>query len=71
MRRGGQPTNSFGFMDGGIDALYLEHFSPEIQLRVRRQIFEHHAVELLVGAADIVETGAASIPFLIAAPPCG
>ena len=62
------PANSFGFMDGGIDAAYLERFGAEIQLRVRRQIYEHHAGELLVGAADVVETGDAHIPYLIAAP---
>jgi O-acetyl-ADP-ribose deacetylase (regulator of RNase III) len=62
------PANSFGFMDGGIDALYLDHFGPEIQLRVRRAIWERHHGELLVGAADVVETGDARIPYLIAAP---
>jgi O-acetyl-ADP-ribose deacetylase (regulator of RNase III) len=62
------PANSFGFMDGGIDALYLAHFGADIQLRVRRQIYEYHAGELLVGAADIVETGDSRIPYLIAAP---
>jgi len=55
-------------MDGGIDAQYLDHFGPEIQSRVRRQIYDHHAGELLVGVADIVETGHETIPFLIAAP---
>jgi O-acetyl-ADP-ribose deacetylase (regulator of RNase III) len=62
------PANSYGFMDGGIDAQYLDHFGPEIQARVRRQIYDHHAGELLVGVADIVETGHGAIPFLIAAP---
>ena len=62
------PANSFGFMDGGIDAVYPNHFPGDIQMRVRRQIFDHHAGELLVGAADIVETGDDAIPFLIAAP---
>jgi O-acetyl-ADP-ribose deacetylase (regulator of RNase III) len=62
------PANSFGFMDGGIDALYMDYFGSEIQMRVRRQIYDHHAGELLVGAADIVETGNAGLPFLIAAP---
>jgi len=55
-------------MDGGIDALYMDYFGAEIQLRVRRQIFDHHAGELLVGIADTVETGDTVIPFLIAAP---
>jgi O-acetyl-ADP-ribose deacetylase (regulator of RNase III) len=62
------PANSYGFMDGGIDALYLDHFGPDIQSRVRRQIYDQHAGELLVGVADIVETGHETIPFLIAAP---
>ncbi|HWE16053.1 MAG TPA: macro domain-containing protein [Hyphomicrobiaceae bacterium] len=62
------PANSFGFMDGGLDALYLDYFPGDIQMRVRRQIFDHHAGELLVGTADIVETGHDAIPFLIAAP---
>src|SRR5258708_7257373 len=55
-------------MGGRIDAAYLNHFGPELQSRVRRQIYDHHAGELLVGVADIVETGHATIPFLIAAP---
>jgi hypothetical protein len=28
------PANSYGFMDGGIDALYMNHFGHEIQSRV-------------------------------------
>jgi len=62
------PANSFGFMDGGIDALYMDYFGPDIQMRVRRAIYEHHFGELLVGAADVVETDDARIPYLIAAP---
>ena len=62
------PANSFGFMDGGIDALYLERFGAELQVRVRAMISERHHGELLVGAADIAETGDATIPYLIAAP---
>lgn len=62
------PANSFGFMDGGIDGLYLDHFGRDIQTRVRRQIFDYHAGEIPVGNADIVETGNPRIPFLIFAP---
>jgi O-acetyl-ADP-ribose deacetylase (regulator of RNase III) len=62
------PANSYGFMDGGIDALYLNHFGSEIQRRVRRQILDYHQGELLVGQADIVETDNDKIPFLITAP---
>lgn len=62
------PANSFGFMDGGIDALYLNHFGKAVQDRVRRAILARHHGELLVGSADIVETDDARIPYLIAAP---
>ena len=62
------PANSFGFMDGGIDGIYMDHFGAEIQLVVRRQIYEHHRGELIVGHADVVETGDEKIPFLIMAP---
>ena len=46
----------------------LDYFGPEIQLRVRRAIWERHHGELLVGAAVAVETGDARIPYLMAAP---
>ncbi len=62
------PANSFGFMDGGLDALYIDYFGPEIQMRLRRVILDRHHGELLVGAAEIVETGHQQIPYLIAAP---
>lgn len=62
------PANSFGFMDGGIDVVYLRRFGEELELTVRRQIYEQHHGELLVGQADVVETDDAKIPFLIAAP---
>ena len=62
------PANSFGFMDGGIDAVYKQYFGEAIELAVRRQIYEVHAGELVVGSADIVETQDEHIPFLIAAP---
>ena len=62
------PANSFGFMDGGIDSSYLKYFGSELQDRLQAAIASHHHGELLVGAAEIVETRNASIPFLIAAP---
>jgi O-acetyl-ADP-ribose deacetylase (regulator of RNase III) len=62
------PANSFGFMDGGIDLLYSRHFGWGVQARLQAAIRERHHGELLVGAAEIVETGDADIPYLIAAP---
>ncbi|MEO8074611.1 MAG: macro domain-containing protein [Acidobacteriota bacterium] len=62
------PANSFGFMDGGIDAIFMSYFGYEIQQKVRRQIFGFHNGELIVGNADVVQTDDDKIPFLIAAP---
>lgn len=62
------PANSFGFMDGGIDAVYMSYFGSDIQTRVRRQIFDFHKGELIVGNADAIETYDDKIPFLIIAP---
>jgi O-acetyl-ADP-ribose deacetylase (regulator of RNase III) len=62
------PANSFGFMDGGIDALYTDRFGWEVQARLQRRIASRHHGELLVGAAEIIETGHPPTPFLIAAP---
>ena len=62
------PANSFGFMDGGVGALYLRRFGKNLQQRVQQTIAEHRHGELLVGAADVVETGDPAIPFLIVAP---
>ena len=62
------PANSFGFMDGGIDALYMDRFGDDIQMKLRRLILDHHHGELLIGNAALVETGHPDQPYLIAAP---
>ena len=62
------PANSFGFMDGGIDALYVRHFGSDLQSRVHSLIREKHFGEMPVGVADILGTGSATIPYLILAP---
>jgi O-acetyl-ADP-ribose deacetylase (regulator of RNase III) len=62
------PANSFGFMDGGIDMAYSQRFGWGVQERLQEIIRERHHGELLVGAAEIVETGVISPMFIIAAP---
>lgn len=62
------PSNSFGFMDGGIDLAYSRHFGWQVQDRLRSAIFQRHHGELLVGQAEIVETTASVPAYLIAAP---
>ena len=62
------PANSFGFMDGGIDMIYSRRFGWEVQEKLQEAIRVRHHGELLVGAADIVETGDEAFPYVIAAP---
>ena len=62
------PANSFGFMDGGIDLLYTSYFGWQVQERLQEAIRELHHGELLVGAAEVMETDNPDLPFLIAAP---
>jgi len=62
------PANSFGFMDGGIDLAYSERFGWDLQGRLQGTILRRHHGELLVGAAEIVETNDSRIPYLISAP---
>src|SRR5579871_49495 len=50
------PANSFGFMDGGIDAAYTDRFGPGLSQRLREIIKTKHHGELLVGQAQIVST---------------
>lgn len=62
------PANSFGFMDGGVDRAYSNTFGWDVQARLQRAIRERHHGELVVGTAEIVETGEPRIPYLISAP---
>jgi O-acetyl-ADP-ribose deacetylase (regulator of RNase III) len=62
------PANSFGFMDGGIDYVYSEHFGSSLESRLRALLLAEYDGELPVGQAAIVATGSASIPWLISAP---
>jgi len=62
------PANSFAFMDGGLDALYLHRFGHRVQDAARAAVLYRHDGELLVGQADIVATGAAPIGYVILAP---
>lgn len=62
------PANSFGYMDGGIDLVYSQHFGWHVEDRVRQAILADHAGELLVGMALVVPTDNAAIPYLISAP---
>lgn len=62
------PANSFGIMDGGLDAAIRDVLGFAVEKRVQRAIVEKHHGELGVGAAEIVETGDDRWPLLIVAP---
>jgi O-acetyl-ADP-ribose deacetylase (regulator of RNase III) len=62
------PANSYGWMDGGIDAAYIARFGLQLQTRLQRMIDEQRGGKLEVGAALFVPTGDAQIPYLISAP---
>lgn len=62
------PANSFGFMDGGIDLIYSKRFGWGLQAKLQDAIRRYWDGELPVGAALIVETGDAQIPYVVSAP---
>ncbi len=62
------PANSFGYMNGGIDAVYAEHFPPGLQARLQTLLRDQHFGELPVGQAVIVATQDRTLPWLVSAP---
>jgi O-acetyl-ADP-ribose deacetylase (regulator of RNase III) len=62
------PANSYGRMDGGIDAAYVRQFGIEIQRRVQAAIGAYFEDGMPVGEAVTVKTGHAKVPLLISAP---
>jgi O-acetyl-ADP-ribose deacetylase (regulator of RNase III) len=61
------PANSYGWMRGGIDAVYAQAF-PSIEQHVRSAVLAYHGGELPVGQAVIVPTDVAAPAWLISAP---
>ncbi len=62
------PANSFGRMDGGLDAQIIEFLGEDVEMEVQRMIRERHGGELIVGQAEVVITQAPQFPFLVVAP---
>lgn len=63
------PANSFGFMDGGIDWKYSEHYGWDVQARLQTQIMKYYYGELHVGQAVLTPiTSDKGVRFVIAAP---
>lgn len=62
------PANSFGMMDGGIDAAIIRFFGRSLMARVQRCILEDYLGEQPVGTSMIVETFHHKHPFLAHTP---
>jgi O-acetyl-ADP-ribose deacetylase (regulator of RNase III) len=62
------PANSFGYMDGGIDAAYSQFFGPSLQVAVQTAIHRRPEGMLPVGAALAVMTQNEKVPYMIVAP---
>lgn len=62
------PTNSFGYLDSGLDGMFSRRFGARLQRALQEQIACEWAGELPVGDAVIVPTGEFALPFLVAAP---
>lgn len=60
------PANSFGIMDGGIDAVLSRRF-PQVERRLQSVIGQMGGM-LPVGEALVVDTGDPDVPYMIAAP---
>jgi len=62
------PANSYGYMDGGIDKVYRDHFGIKIEQTVQNAIIKTGESYLPVGSSLIVRTGNSKVPLMIIAP---
>ncbi len=62
------PSNSHGFMDGGIDLQYRHFFGTEVERRVQEVIRARPEGYLPVGTAAVVKTGHPRVQYLVVAP---
>src|SRR5947209_2836214 len=57
-------ANSFGLMDGGVDAAITRFFGAQLMQRVQQRVLDEFLGEQPVGTSFIIETGHAEHPFL-------
>ncbi len=62
------PANSYGYMDGGIDRIYIDYFGVQIERTVQDTIRSRGESYLPVGSSVVVKTNDARIPLMIVAP---
>ena len=61
-------ANSFGLMDGGIDAAIIAFFGEQLQKRVQKRILEEYLGEQPVGTSFVIETNHPRHPYLAHTP---
>ncbi len=61
-------ANSFGLMDGGVDAAITAFFGQALMNRVQQRILDEYLGEQLVGTSMIVETDNDKHPFIAHTP---
>jgi O-acetyl-ADP-ribose deacetylase (regulator of RNase III) len=62
------PANSFGMMDGGMDAAITNFFGVALMNKVQQRILDDYWGEQPVGTSFIIETDHPSYPFLAHTP---
>lgn len=62
------PANSFGLMDGGVDAAITAFFGDQLMARVQERILMEFLGEQPVGTSMVVATGHAEHPWLAHSP---
>src|SRR5262245_1402953 len=61
-------ANSFGLMDGGVDAAIVRFFGGALMDRVQQRILEDYLGEQPVGTCLVVESGHSRHPFVAHTP---
>uniref|UniRef100_A0A7S4HZ35 Macro domain-containing protein n=1 Tax=Vannella robusta TaxID=1487602 RepID=A0A7S4HZ35_9EUKA len=61
-------ANSFGLMDGGVDAAITKFFGAQLQERVQQYIIDHYEGEQPVGTSFIIKTNRRKHPYLAHTP---
>jgi O-acetyl-ADP-ribose deacetylase (regulator of RNase III) len=62
------PSNSFGFVTGGIEAAIIRFFDEDLKDRIRAHIYEVYSGEQPVGTSLIVKTGNPEHPYVAHTP---
>lgn len=62
------PANSFGLMDGGVDAAIINFFGGQLMIDVQQHIINHYLGEQPIGSCFIIGTGHAQHPWLAHTP---